>query len=462
MFKKSLDVISLASVAVFLGVAVWVAIWGESPRVPGHLSIESKIIVSEVVPVSFGVIWLIFRYARVATERFPLIFGRPGHPGFRNRGLLFYFVAIFGGAAVLLTWIARISSDSNDCEVMSDPSSIISACSRVIDDSGATMHKRAIAFANRASAYVKKGDNDRAIADADEAIRLDPKVAGAYVNRAGAYLQKNDNDRAIADASEAIRLNPIAVSYNNRAAAYVKKGDNDRAIADASEAIRLDPKYAIAYRNRADAYLLRDDNDRAIVDYSEAIRLDPKIAGAYVKRASAYLQKGGYDRAIADYSEAIRLDPKISQTYFNRGLLHLYAGSINKALADLKQAEALAPNDAYAALWLDIVGQRNNLPSRLPQTSSQLDMTVWPAPIVKLFMGQLTSADLMAAADDPNASTKKSHICEANFYFGELSLIRGAKDETTRLFRLAASDCPRDFTEWHAANAELKALGTAP
>jgi tetratricopeptide (TPR) repeat protein len=395
MFKKSLDVISLASVAVFLGVAVWVAIWGESPRVPGHLSIESKIIVSEVVPVSFGVIWLIFRYARVATERFPLIFGRPGHPGFRNRGLLFYFVAIFGGAAVLLTWIARISSDSNDCEVMSDPSSIISACSRVIDDSGATMHKRAIAFANRASAYVKKGDNDRAIADADEAIRLDPK-------------------------------------------------------------------YAIAYRNRADAYLLRDDNDRAIVDYSEAIRLDPKIAGAYVKRASAYLQKGGYDRAIADYSEAIRLDPKISQTYFNRGLLHLYAGSINKALADLKQAEALAPNDAYAALWLDIVGQRNNLPSRLPQTSSQLDMTVWPAPIVKLFMGQLTSADLMAAADDPNASTKKSHICEANFYFGELSLIRGAKDETTRLFRLAASDCPRDFTEWHAANAELKALGTAP
>ena len=106
MFKKSLDVISLASIAVVLGVAVWVAIWGESPRAPGHLSIESKIIVSEVVPVSFGVIWLIFRYANAAREKFPLVFGGPG-----RRGLLFYFVFVFGGGLVLLTWVARISGD---------------------------------------------------------------------------------------------------------------------------------------------------------------------------------------------------------------------------------------------------------------------------------------------------------------------------------------------------------------
>jgi lipoprotein NlpI len=322
-------------------------------------------------------------------------------------------------AIIVLFFISK--RGSNDCEAVSDPSTIISACSRIIDGNGETMHKRAIALANRASAYVKTGDNDRAIADANEAIRLDPKVAGAYVNRAGAYLQKGDNDRAIADASEAVRLDPkIAVAYNNRAAAYLKKGDNDRAIAD----------------------------------YSEAIRLDPTVAVAYVIRAVAYVNTGDNDRAIADYNEAIRLDSKDNKSYFNRGLLNLYAGSVDKALADLKQASALAPNDAYAALWLDIVGQRNNLPSRLPQSSAQLDMTAWPAPVVKLFMGQLTPGDLLAAADDP--------VCEANFYTGELSLMKGAKEQATRLLRLASSDCPRDFTEWDAANAELKALGAAP
>ena len=39
-------------------------------------------------------------------------------------------------------------------------------------------------------------------------------------------------------------------------------------------------------------------------------------------------------------------------------------------------------------------------------------------------------------------------------------LRQGAKDETVRLFRLAANGCPQDF-DWIAANAELKALGVA-
>jgi hypothetical protein len=104
MTKRIIDVISLASIAVFLGVGMSFAIWGESPRVPGHLSIESKIVLWDGAPVTFGVIWLIFRYANAAREKFPLVFGNPG-----RRGLLFYFLAIFGGAAVLLTWVARIS-----------------------------------------------------------------------------------------------------------------------------------------------------------------------------------------------------------------------------------------------------------------------------------------------------------------------------------------------------------------
>jgi len=79
-----------------------------------------------------------------------------------------------------------------------------------------------------------------------------------------------------------------------------------------------------------------------------------------------------------------------------------------------------------------------------------------------MFMDQMTPAAVLAAADDPDATGKKGQVCEANFYSGELSLTKGLKDEATRLFRLAASDCPHDFNEWDAANAELKALGVVP
>src|SRR5213595_440082 len=56
---------------------------------------------------------------------------------------------------------------------------------------------------------------DKAIADYDEVIRLDPKDVFAYIYRGCAYDDKGDYDKAIADYDEAIRLDPkYALPYN--------------------------------------------------------------------------------------------------------------------------------------------------------------------------------------------------------------------------------------------------------
>ena len=68
--------------------------------------------------------------------------------------------------------------------------------------------------------------------------------------------------------------------------------------------------------------------------------------------------------------------------------------------------------------------------------SSKIDMTPWPAPIIRMFLGRMPPAAVLAAADDPDAKKKKNQVCEANFYSGELALRQGAKDEAARLFRL--------------------------
>ena len=85
-----------------------------------------------------------------------------------------------------------------------------------------------------------------------------------------------------------------------------------------------------------------------------------------------------------------------------------------------------------------------------------------PAPVIRHFLGQTTPEAVLAAADDPNAKTKQGKVCEANFYTAELALQRRAKDEATRLFRLAATNCPQNFTERAAAHAELRALDATP
>jgi tetratricopeptide (TPR) repeat protein len=168
----------------------------------------------------------------------------------------------------------------------------------------------AVAYNDRGLAYNNKGDYDRGIADCTQALRIDPNLANAYGNRGLAYINKGDNDRGIADCTQALRIDPnIANIYNNRGWAYINKGDNDRGIADCTQAIRIDPNLANAYNNRGWAYINKGDNDRGIADCTQAIRIDPNLANAYNNRGNAYYNKKDYDRAIADYTQALRIDP---------------------------------------------------------------------------------------------------------------------------------------------------------
>jgi tetratricopeptide (TPR) repeat protein len=84
----------------------------------------------------------------------------------------------------------------------------LESCTAVIQSPGQTRLTLAVAYGNRGAAYYNQGQHDLAIADLDEAIRLDPKLATAYGIRGFAYNSKGQRDRAIADLDEAIRLDP--------------------------------------------------------------------------------------------------------------------------------------------------------------------------------------------------------------------------------------------------------------
>ena len=51
-----------------------------------------------------------------------------------------------------------------------------------------------------------RGDYDKAIADYNEAIRLDPKAAGAYYGRGFAHQQKGEQAKADEDFAKAKKL----------------------------------------------------------------------------------------------------------------------------------------------------------------------------------------------------------------------------------------------------------------
>jgi tetratricopeptide (TPR) repeat protein len=320
--------------------------------------------------------------------------------------------------------------------------------------------KYASAYMNRAEVYRKNGDRDRALADFGKAIELAPNDAFAYAHRGFLHEHAGDVDRALADYNTAIRLNPsYAAAYGARGDILFRKGDLERALADHSKVIALDPNDALAYRKRGVIYRVKGDLGRMLADFDKAVAFDPKYSDGYYYRGFVHLATGDLARAIADYDRAIELHPVYFSALFERGVANLYSGSAAKALADLKQAHELHALQPYTALWLDIVSKRAKLASPLAQAIENVDMTQWPAPVVRMFLGELTPDPVLAAANHPNSQIKSERICEANFYVGTLALQHGRKDEAVRRFRAAAGGCNKGLIEGAAANAELRALG---
>jgi lipoprotein NlpI len=358
---------------------------------------------------------------------------------------------------------AADQADIDRCKFAGDLSKAddgIAACDRVVGDSKLAAQDRASALSSRCGWWWAKRDSDRALTDCNEAIRTYRNLAAAYLNRGNVYLSKSDVEHALTDFNEALRLDPKnAWGLATRGNLYKGKGDLDRALTDLNEAIQLDPGYALAFFSRGELYKEKGDLARGMSDMNDTLRLDPNYAVAYFVRGQISYLLGNAPAALEDFTKAIRLDADEPSTYFNRGVAYFVIGGRNPdAIADFKKTLELNPKDAYAALWLDLAERRNSSPNHLAETAKQLDMTVWPAPVVRHFLDQLNIEQTYGAAFDTDPKTKTAQTCEANFYSGELALAKKNKKEAQRLLKLAADQCPPGFIESTAAVAEVLQL----
>jgi lipoprotein NlpI len=199
---------------------------------------------------------------------------------------------------------------------------------------------------------------------------------------------------------------------------------------------------------------------------------------AYVKALPLEIRKKVLNVALEMYAELIKDEPdSIAATaHISRGRAYLYSGELDEALADFSQANALNPKDAYSALWLDIANRRSKQKSLLPEASKEIDMTKWPAPVIRFFLEfpatgaigptgpqglQLKEEDLLMAASAADPNTTRNQLCDAYFFSGEFVLLQGNKDEATRLFQLAATDCPNNNVNRTPAEMRLTELTSA-
>ncbi len=281
--------------------------------------------------------------------------------------------------------------------------------------------------------------------------------ASAHNSRGIAYARSGQNDNALVDFNAAITLNGrYQNAYVNRGDIFQWKGQYEKAIADYDVALQLRASDEVAYYDRGNSYAALGKHQKAIADYDAAIRLDAKYQPAYFNRANSYQALGSYREALADYNAALKLKSDDLGAYGGRGYVNFYLGRYGAAAEDFQHG---AGDEPYRAIWRYLARARagqNDTRELAVNTVVKENRAVWPGPIIALYLGQMTPAQVLAAAGRGDEKKQREQGCEASFYLGEYALIRVEVPDAQRYLRKALETCPNGFVERIAAESELK------
>ena len=155
-----------------------------------------------------------------------------------------------------------------------DDDKTVAACGALIDNAKTEKADRIKALIARGAAYERKDMADRAIADYDGVLRLDPSLADIHNTRGELWRKKGDLPKAVADFAAAIKLNPdhVAARANHRSMAQ--------------ELERLGALKAVAGKPSFNCATARRKVEKAICANPELADLDREVHGSYVRAAA--------------------------------------------------------------------------------------------------------------------------------------------------------------------------------
>lgn len=141
------------------------------------------------------------------------------------------------------------------------------------------------AYISRGVAYRSKGDTDHAMTDFSAAIRLDPKEPVAYNNRCWTRaIVGRELQEALADCNEALRLDPYpSHQLATRGLVYLRLERFDNAVADYDAALKINSQMANALYGRGFAKLKKGDNPAGNDDIAAAKVIQPDIAEEFAR-----------------------------------------------------------------------------------------------------------------------------------------------------------------------------------
>jgi len=162
---------------------------------------------------------------------------------------------------------------------------------------------------------------DRRFAEAElaftEVLEAMPGHSFTHYHRALARWAQGEScpDRALADFDRAIELNPAAWwALSDRGVCHRHRGETAAAIADQSAVLEIDDRLGRAYVRRAYVHSQAGDLDAALDDLDAAVARGAHmkefwLTEALVDRGEIHRVRGETEAARSDYERALEIDP---------------------------------------------------------------------------------------------------------------------------------------------------------
>ncbi|RPI71327.1 MAG: tetratricopeptide repeat protein, partial [Geobacteraceae bacterium] len=155
---------------------------------------------------------------------------------------------------------------------------------------------------------------EKAVELAQKALSIDDSIPRGHVLLSDLYSAKREHDKAVAEGERAVALDPNgAGAHEFYALSLVYAGRPEEAIPFFQKAIRLNPFSPTGFfLHYGHAFLGAGRLEEAVSAYKKSIQLSPNNIFAHTRLAATYSMMGRENEARAEAAEILRLNPKFS------------------------------------------------------------------------------------------------------------------------------------------------------
>jgi len=327
----------------------------------------------------------------------------------------------------------------------------------------------------RGNAYMQSKNYAAARQDFVSAHDVTPNDPNTYNSLASVSIFENKPDEAVANWDNALKLDSVNfVALSGLISLYSQKQDFDKAHARIDQSLNSYPNNASLHYLKAQVYMFQSNAQAAEAELRKAIELDSNYIAAYNSLGTLFINTKQEDRAISEFQQLVKIRPDNPAAYTMIGLLEDARKNYDAAADNYRKALAQNANSAIAAnnlAWIYAAYGKGNLDEavklaqgvvqRNPNIAGFVDTLGWVYYKKNLYAAAAEQLQKAVSLDEQAARANNNAPPSANYHYHLGMALKakgdnqGAKRELEASLRLAEKAPFADVDEAKKALASL-------